>query len=457
MVRTHGIVPAALALAACLIIAHSAPGTPVAGWSKDTSFGGGAAAALTAANTSSPILGSGASNNADNAAIYAPFPLISLANGQQLTLSGSAQMVGTTANPDFRWGLFKDDGVGAAAGGWLGFIASAESFTWSKDPSGGNFANVTFASVADGRGAVLGQTADPNATPFSTGTYQFSMSLQRYSDDIDVTVSFTNAITGYSIVSPTFTETAPSRLTFAFDRVGFLAGSALDADQIRFSNIDVAVSNIDQPVLEVHSSGLVVVTNPTGGTYDLTQYEITSDAGSLNPSGWTSFDSQENDDPIGSGWDEAGGSGATVLGEVNLLSTESLDADERLGLGHAYAPGDERDLAFRFTSGGEVERGVVRYVESGDFNRDGHVDAADYVLWRKTAGTASPVGAGADANGDGAIDDSDLNVFKNNFGNPATPGLGQASSAPEPSALLAAVFATLMLLPQPLRRTRRNS
>ena len=41
---------------------------------------------------------------------------------------------------------------------------------------------------------------------------------------------------------------------------------------------------------------------------------------------------------------------------------------------------------------------------AGDFNRDGGVDAADYVMWRKTMGSTVPLYTGADANGNAKID-----------------------------------------------------
>jgi hypothetical protein len=424
----------------------------VTGWLKDTSFGGGATAALTNANTNSPILGNGASNNADNTAIYAPFPTLSLSNGQRITLSASAQLIGTSSNPDFRWGLFKNDGVGAVTGGWLGYMASAESSTWSKDPSGGNFANATFASIADGRAVSLGQTTEPNGIAFAPGMYDFTMTLERYDDELDVQVSITNDATGFAIVSPSFTESDPSRLTFAFDRVGLLAGSALDADQIHFSNVDVSISEIVQPTLQVHSSGLVVMTNPTGEVHELTQYEITSNAGSLNSTGWTSFDDRENNDPVGSGWDEASSSNANVLAEVNLLSHETLVSGEHVSLGDAFIAGGNPDLAFHYTADGQVRRGVVEYLQSGDYNRDGSVDTADYVLWRKTYGTSMAPGTTADGDGNGQSDDSDYDVFTSNFGRNGSTG-GQAMAAPEPS-----VWAlTLLAMPSLFRRVGRST
>jgi hypothetical protein len=79
----------------------------------------------------------------------------------------------------------------------------------------------------------------------------------------------------------------------------------------------------------------------------------------------------------------------------------------------------------------------------GDFNRDGAVDAADYVLWRKTVGTqAALAGDGADGNHNGWIDQGDYLVWRNAIGLPAGAGSGGARSGgengtpvPEPAAI----------------------
>jgi hypothetical protein len=58
----------------------------------------------------------------------------------------------------------------------------------------------------------------------------------------------------------------------------------------------------------------------------------------------------------------------------------------------------------------------------GDYNRNGAVDASDYVDWRDTLGQSgvSPFG-GADGDGDGAITQSDYDVWRANFGNAQSP------------------------------------
>jgi hypothetical protein len=61
----------------------------------------------------------------------------------------------------------------------------------------------------------------------------------------------------------------------------------------------------------------------------------------------------------------------------------------------------------------------------GDYNRNNVVDAADYVLWRKTLGTSVTSYSAADGNGDGTITQSDYPVWRANFGQ--TAGAGTAA------------------------------
>jgi hypothetical protein len=52
----------------------------------------------------------------------------------------------------------------------------------------------------------------------------------------------------------------------------------------------------------------------------------------------------------------------------------------------------------------------------GDYNLDGSVDAADYVLWRNTLGNTVTAFSGADGNGNGVIDQPDRQIWQSNFG-----------------------------------------
>jgi hypothetical protein len=66
----------------------------------------------------------------------------------------------------------------------------------------------------------------------------------------------------------------------------------------------------------------------------------------------------------------------------------------------------------------------------GDYNRNGTVDAADYVVWRKMQGTTVTPSTGADGNGDGMVDQDDYGEWREHFGQtlPA-PGAGSGKSA----------------------------
>jgi hypothetical protein len=77
----------------------------------------------------------------------------------------------------------------------------------------------------------------------------------------------------------------------------------------------------------------------------------------------------------------------------------------------------------------------------GDYNLNGVVDGADYVLWRKTQGTSVTAFSGADGDGNGVIDASDYGVWRAHFGQVLTPGAGTimvATASSSPSGALAA-------------------
>jgi hypothetical protein len=64
---------------------------------------------------------------------------------------------------------------------------------------------------------------------------------------------------------------------------------------------------------------------------------------------------------------------------------------------------------------------------TGDYNGNGIVDAADYIVWRKSLGQAGPALA-ADGNGNQQIDTDDYNVWRAQFGQSAGAGAVLGSS-----------------------------
>jgi hypothetical protein len=53
---------------------------------------------------------------------------------------------------------------------------------------------------------------------------------------------------------------------------------------------------------------------------------------------------------------------------------------------------------------------------NGDFNSDGTIDAADFIIWRKNNGTAVEPGTLGDADGNGQVNDDDYQIWRAQFG-----------------------------------------
>jgi uncharacterized delta-60 repeat protein len=74
---------------------------------------------------------------------------------------------------------------------------------------------------------------------------------------------------------------------------------------------------------------------------------------------------------------------------------------------------------------------------SGDYNRSGAVDGADYVIWRKSQGMVVAAFSGADGTGDGTVDQHDYDLWKANFGQTLAAATSAALVA-EPALAVAA-------------------
>lgn len=89
-------------------------------------------------------------------------------------------------------------------------------------------------------------------------------------------------------------------------------------------------------------------------------------------------------------------------------------------------------------------------IVAADYDHNGIVDTADYVLWRKTRNTNVTPYSGADGNGDGIVNNIDYALWRNNIGNRrgtvgGTGSLLTGEAVPEPTCLIsvlavAAVF-----------------
>ncbi len=110
-----------------------------------------------------------------------------------------------------------------------------------------------------------------------------------------------------------------------------------------------------------------------------------------------------------------------------------------------------RDLVFQLISPtGVTVNGKVSYLnvpapKPGDYNNDGTVDAADYVVYRNHKGeTFTLTNVNPAAATPGVVDLEDYTFWKAQY--TATHGAGSGSAVPEPTSLLAAILCGLCLV-----------
>jgi hypothetical protein len=77
--------------------------------------------------------------------------------------------------------------------------------------------------------------------------------------------------------------------------------------------------------------------------------------------------------------------------------------------------------------------GFVSNLEPGDYNDDTTVDAADYVIWRKSQGQSATFFGGADGDGSGLVDDADYELWRRRFGGLPIEVTTPARAVPEPT------------------------
>jgi hypothetical protein len=79
-------------------------------------------------------------------------------------------------------------------------------------------------------------------------------------------------------------------------------------------------------------------------------------------------------------------------------------------------------------------------IKPGDYNADGVVDAADYVVWHRALESAD---LRADGNADGVVDIGDYDVWRSHFGVVYGSGTSASSAVPEPATFALILLCTL--------------
>lgn len=148
-----------------------------------------------------------------------------------------------------------------------------------------------------------------------------------------------------------------------------------------------------------------------------------------------------------------GGDSHQFTAMLNTSAVGSFSAIYTLTLSDENLPQATTNMKLFLTLSGQV-------LLAGDYNRDGLVDAADYVVWRGTYGTSVMPFEGADGDGSGTIGDEDYPVWMAHFGETSGPAAGAGASlaaVPEPASFVLALmggFAWLGLVIYPVRSKR---
>lgn len=204
-----------------------------------------------------------------------------------------------------------------------------------------------------------------------------------------------------------------------------------------------------------------------GSANALDFYEITSAAGGLiagNFNGIRGDAGLPAGNGTGNGWELGGTNSANSLTEAYLLGQSTIAANTAaIPLGTIYSTGaNTHDVQFTYyTSDNVAHLGFVEYVAAvlPDFNGNGVVDAADYVVWRNNNGlTGGATLSQGDANGDGNVNSADYSLWRASFGLTAGSGSGSLAAAgvPEPSCGVLA-FVLLAGASAISRRRRRSA
>ena len=109
------------------------------------------------------------------------------------------------------------------------------------------------------------------------------------------------------------------------------------------------------------------------------------------------------------------------------------------------------EFAISYTAGSGNDIALLTQDVSllGDYNGDSAVDAADYIVWRKTFGQAVTPFDGADGDGDGDVDNGDYAVWTAHFDQTAGSGSllnasDQSSTIPEPTSIVLLILSAVL-------------
>jgi hypothetical protein len=202
------------------------------------------------------------------------------------------------------------------------------------------------------------------------------------------------------------------------------------------------------------ASGAAQLTNTSPHSVTVDGYSITSASNSLSVAGWNSLDDQN---AAGGDWRESNPR-AGRLSELKPTNAVTLASDASFDLGNLFLVGGMQDLAFAFSIAnqglvsGVVAYGAITTGVPGDYNSNGIVDAADFVVWRNSVDSTTLVNRGPGIVG--PVGESDYDFWRSRFGATAGSGTALASTAvPEPNMCWLAALAALCVAAKRISRS----
>ncbi len=257
-------------------------------------------------------------------------------------------------------------------------------------------------------------------------------------------VPFASLVVFYVSSRPVCGQSVWSGFSYSFTKSDF-ADSTFPVNQDRITNNVWITRGTQQGIYNIHDEASYSPLPPESPIGTRWATALNNPGKSIAATNWSNL--------AFSDWVTAyGGQGTTTL-PTSLLTQNAV----------VYLENDNIYLDLRFTAWTSHPGGGFAYerapapppITTGDYNLNGVVDAADYVVWRETLSqTVSPSSSGADGNANGTIDSGDYDFWHARYGNTMGAGTATAGYAvPEPECL--AVLVAAVFFGPRRRRTRQ--
>jgi hypothetical protein len=177
---------------------------------------------------------------------------------------------------------------------------------------------------------------------------------------------------------------------------------------------------------------------------------LESETGALNGTGWNSLDEQN----VGNWLQNL--ATANQLVETFFTGSTTVAPGGQLALGNLFTTGQMEDVTGRYSSPDNLlNLFKVEFVTAvgvtGDYNNNGAVDAADYVVWRENLNTNNTL---PNDSTPGTVSQADYDAWRANFGR--TGGGGAALSAAVQSPVPEPAMLSLLLVGMSMLYCRRS-